>query len=74
MVKARKPTTHMEAAKLCYTIPEAAAACGVGKSLMWDLVLRHEIPSVIIGSRSRRIPVAALERYVAERMQVQHVA
>ena len=50
------------------TVPEAALRLGVGRSYLYGLVMRGEIVSMKLG-RSRRIPVAALERFVEERLQ-----
>lgn len=50
------------AVKIALTVPEAAQAIGVSEVFMWRLVGRKIVPSVRIG-RSRRILVAALEKY-----------
>jgi excisionase family DNA binding protein len=52
--------------RLLLTIPEAALALGIGRSLCYELVLRGELPSIKLG-RARRIPVASLEAFVARR-------
>lgn len=36
---------------LLLSIPAAAAACGVGRDLFYDLVKRGTVPSVYIGRR-----------------------
>ena len=54
--------------KVLLRIDEAAAALGVGRSFLYSLVQRGEIASVKLG-RARRIPVAALDRFVAERLE-----
>jgi excisionase family DNA binding protein len=54
------PQTHL---RLLLTIPEAAQALGVSRSILYQLVLTGEVASVKIG-RSRRIPVVAIETYV----------
>jgi excisionase family DNA binding protein len=46
-------------------IDEAAKWLGLSKRKTYDLVYKGEISSVYIG-RSRRVPVAALERFVDE--------
>jgi excisionase family DNA binding protein len=51
--------------RLLLTVPEAAVALGIGRTLAYELVLRGELPSVKLG-RARRIPVAALEAFVAK--------
>lgn len=50
--------------ELLLTPLEAAASIGVGRTTVFALVARGEIESVQVG-RSRRIPVATLEQYVA---------
>jgi excisionase family DNA binding protein len=52
--------THL---RLLLTIPEAAQALGVSRSILYQLVLAGEVASIKIG-RSRRVPVVALEKYV----------
>lgn len=53
--------------RLLVTIAEAAAALGISRSALYELVLAGEIPSVKIG-RARRIPVKSLEEFVAHRL------
>jgi excisionase family DNA binding protein len=47
------------------SVEEAARRLGVCRSFLYPRVLRGEIPSVKLG-RSRRVPVAALEKYVGK--------
>jgi excisionase family DNA binding protein len=54
--------------KLLLTIPEAAYRLGMGRSFVYELVLKGEIPSIKLG-RARRVPVAALEQFVASMLQ-----
>lgn len=49
--------------KLLLTVEEAAEQLGIGRTLAYALVKDGEIESVRIG-RLRRIPVAALGRYL----------
>ena len=49
--------------KMLLTVTEAALRLGVGRSFLYNLVIRGEIASVKLG-RARRIPVAALEEFV----------
>ena len=53
--------------KLLLTISEAAFLLGMGRSFVYELVLKGEIPSIKLG-RARRIPASALERFVAARL------
>lgn len=45
------------------TVDEAARRLGMGRTYVYTLVLRGELPSVKLG-RSRRVPVQALREYV----------
>jgi excisionase family DNA binding protein len=55
--------------KLLLRIEEAAKRLGIGRSLMYRLVLSGEVQSVPLG-RLRRIPAEALREYV-ERLRVE---
>jgi excisionase family DNA binding protein len=50
-------------APLLYTPEGAATKLGTGRTTIYALMKRGELPSVKIG-RSRRVPAAALEQYV----------
>jgi excisionase family DNA binding protein len=56
--------------RLLLTIPEAAASLGVSRSLVYELVQVGTITTIKIG-RSRRVPVAALEDFIAQQMRRQ---
>ena len=49
--------------KLLLTIPEVAYRLGLGRSFVYELVMKGEIKSVKIG-RARRVPVSAVEEFV----------
>jgi excisionase family DNA binding protein len=49
-------------------IEEAARVLALGRSKTYQLVMEGAIPSIHIG-RSRRIPAAALERWIDQRTQ-----
>ncbi len=53
--------------KLLLTVEEAAQALGVCRSVMYTLILRNQIASIKIG-RLRRVPVVALEAFVARQL------
>jgi excisionase family DNA binding protein len=55
--------------KLLLRIEEAAKRLGIGRSLMYRLVLSGQVQSVPLG-RLRRIPAEALREYV-ERLRVE---
>ena len=54
--------------RLLLTIPEAAQRLGMGRSFVYQLVMKGTIPSIKLG-RARRIPTAALEEFVAARLK-----
>ncbi len=53
--------------KLLFSMEEAAELMSIGRTVFYDLVMRKEIASVKIG-RSRRVPLRALEDYVARQL------
>lgn len=53
--------------KLMFTVSEAADRLGLGRTLVYSLVLRGDIRSVTVG-RCRRVPAQALEAFVQERL------
>lgn len=55
----------VEQLRLVLTVEEAAGCLGIGRSMMYTLVMSGEVESVLIG-RLRRIPVDALTAYVAK--------
>jgi excisionase family DNA binding protein len=50
--------------RLLLTVPEAAAALAISRSKLYELLTAGTIPSIRIDG-SRRIPVAALQAYIA---------
>jgi len=48
--------------------PEAARALGISERLLWDMTKRGEIPHLRLG-RAVVYPVAALDRWLAERAE-----
>lgn len=54
--------------KLLLTIPEVAHRLGLGRSFTYQLVMSGEIPSIKLG-RARRVPVTALEEFIAARLE-----
>jgi excisionase family DNA binding protein len=51
--------------KLLLTPGEAAAALGIGRSKVYELIQSGQLRSVLIGS-CRRIPLEAVHRLIAE--------
>jgi excisionase family DNA binding protein len=49
--------------KLLLTVEEVANLTSLGRSTVYELIARGEIPSITIG-RSRRIPVEALRAWI----------
>jgi excisionase family DNA binding protein len=59
--------------KVLLTVPEAAAALAISRSKLYELLAAGSIRSVRIDG-SRRIPVEALEAYVAGLLDQEAVA
>jgi len=53
--------------KLLLTVEEVAHLTSLGRSTVYNLLARGEIPSITIG-RSRRIPVEGLRLWIRGRM------
>ncbi len=62
---------HPTPIKLLLTMDEAARALGLGVTSFYDLVMKKQIASIKIG-RSRRVPIAALEEFVARQLEETH--
>src|SRR5687767_12483443 len=56
--------------KLFYSVREACVALGIGRSFLYELLARNELPSVVLGRR-RLIPVAALEQWAAQQAGIE---
>lgn len=56
--------------KLLLTVEEAALALGLGRTYTYQLVMCEQIMSVKVG-RKRRIPLFALEEFVARQVAMQ---
>jgi excisionase family DNA binding protein len=54
--------------KLLVSVEEAAQMLSIGRSLVYKLVLSKQVLSVKIG-RTRRIPVFALEAFIAQQVE-----
>lgn len=57
----------MSDARFLLSIEEAAHRLSIGRSLCYGLVLGGELPSLKLGRR-RLVSVAALERFIQERL------
>jgi excisionase family DNA binding protein len=53
--------------KVLLTIDEAAHVMSVGRTLLYDLLMRQEIASIKVG-RVRRVPLAAIDDYVQRQL------
>jgi excisionase family DNA binding protein len=53
--------------KLLLTPQEAAEALSINRSTLYILLMRGEIPSIMIG-RARRIPLFALQEWIAKQI------
>ena len=61
----------MSTESLLLTVSQAADRLELGRSLVYELVMRGEIASIKVG-RARRIPTAALDQFVVERLAESH--
>jgi excisionase family DNA binding protein len=59
--------------QLLLRIPEAAERLSLSRSATYVLVLTGALPSIRIG-RARRVPAAAIEQFVAEKLAEHAVA
>ena len=57
--------THQRPLRLLLTPTEAAKALGISRASLYSLLMRKEIPSIRVGGL-RRVPIAALQRYIDE--------
>ena len=55
--------------RLAYSMREAAQALGICERSVWQLVKDQKLRATRIGRRSVRIPVAELERFIADQPQ-----
>jgi excisionase family DNA binding protein len=53
--------------KLLLTVEEAAEVLSLGRTLVYELVMRRQIASIKVG-RTRRIPVVALQEFVTRQL------
>jgi excisionase family DNA binding protein len=60
-------------ARLLLTVPEAAEALGVSRSVVYELMDSGDLRNIKIG-RSRRILVTSLEEFIARRLSEQQSA
>ena len=58
----------MDVSKKLLNVNEAAAALGLGRSLVYTLVATGEIASIKIG-RARRIPIGAIDEFILRRLE-----
>ena len=49
-------------------VAEAAEAVGISRSLLYRLVMSGQVRSVVVGGRSRRIPVEAIDEFIAREL------
>lgn len=57
--------------RILLSVNEAAVMLGLGRSLVYQLVMCGDLPSIKL-NRARRIPVQALEEYV-QRLQAEQI-
>jgi len=54
---------------LALKVEEAARRLRIGRTLMYELIAAGEVQTITIGRSARRVPVAALNQYIARCMQ-----
>lgn len=57
--------------RVLFTVEEAARALGIGRTRMFELIQHGDVETVLIG-RLRRIPVDALDAFVARLRESRH--
>ncbi len=65
-------STTQPPAKLLLTVNEAATALSLGRTFVYELVMRGELRSLKVGA-ARRVPIWALQDYVARLCDCQKV-
>ena len=51
------------------TVAEAASMLGISRALMYRLILdERRVRSIVIGERTRRVPVSALDEFIAQEL------
>jgi excisionase family DNA binding protein len=63
-MKPKRSTGKPDASRLLLTVPEAAEALAISRSKLYELLAAGAVASIRIDG-ARRVPVAALEAYVA---------
>ena len=59
-------STHETQQPLLLRIPEVCSRLGLGRSTVYELIRRGDLPTIRIG-RAVRVPTAGLETWIAER-------
>ena len=62
-----KEVPSQQPLRLLLTPAEAAIALGISRARLYPLLMHKEIPSIRVGGL-RRVPIAALHRYIDELM------
>jgi len=55
--------------KVVYTIPEVMERLQVSRWTVYELIHKRELDSIRIGKQIRRVPVDALDDYIARRRE-----
>jgi excisionase family DNA binding protein len=63
-------TTLNHSDRLLLTVDEAASRLGMKRTFLYELVTRGELESLKLG-KARRIPVAALDKYIQAQLRAQ---
>ena len=58
----------MKQQPILVTVQDTAAMLSIGRTAAWELVRKHKIKSIKIG-RTRRVPIAAIQEYIARLLE-----
>ena len=61
--------TPIKIQKLTYSVVEAAAALGVSKTVMYQIIRTEGFPVIVLGNR-RVIPIESFKRWMDERAAI----
>jgi excisionase family DNA binding protein len=59
----------VSAEKVVYTIPEVMERLQISRWMVYELIHKRELDSIQIGKKIRRVPVDALDDYIARRRE-----
>lgn len=57
--------------QIALSVTEAAAALGIGRATLYELIKNHDAPPSYFVGRRRLFPIAGLEQWAKDRVTVQ---